>query len=358
MGGESLFEPATKRPEEPAPPEAHEAAPGEKSRWRPRRIVVVVGIGALLLLLSGAISVYVITERLGNNIERVPDTFESLDESTRPPSTNALTFLLVGTDSRTDVGAGAGFRSYRSEVLMLAQVAPDRESATVVSIPNSSWVDVPGRGADRLAAAYTVGGPALLIKTVENLTALRVDHFAVIDFAGFRSMVDAVGGIDVVVSPPLSDAVPGFRRGMNHLNGAGALVYVRHRLGGLDADLERGQRQQNALRAMLATVASNGTLSDPVALYNLLNAASRSLGVDDTLSNGGLRALALEMNDLAPGRVVFLRVPTAEILRERGGSVVRLDARRAPELWDAMRQGTVDGYAERNRGDVLGMATP
>ena len=83
MGGESLFEPATRRPEN-----QHDrslAAPDEKSRWRPRRIVVVVGIGALLLLLSGAISVYVITERLGNNIERVPDTFESLD-AVGPPA--------------------------------------------------------------------------------------------------------------------------------------------------------------------------------------------------------------------------------------------------------------------------------
>ena len=172
MGGESLFEPPTKRPEEPAPPEAHEAAPGEKSRWRPRRIVVVVGIGALLLLLSGAISVYIITERLGNNVTRarhlpVPRRVDPA----RPPR-KPLTFLLVGTDSRTDAGRRRRRRpGYRSEVLMLARLTRPVPAPRWCRSPADSWVDIPGRGPDKINAAYAFGGPPLLIKTVENLTA-------------------------------------------------------------------------------------------------------------------------------------------------------------------------------------------
>ena len=92
-----------------------------------------------------------------------------------------------------------------------------------MSIPRDTWVDIPDRRANRIATAYSAGGPSLLIRTVEGLTDLRIDHFAVIDFAGFRSMVDAVGGIDVDVPAP----VGAFGRGVNHMDGAQALAYVR-----------------------------------------------------------------------------------------------------------------------------------
>ena len=72
-----------------------------------------------------------------------------------------------------------------------------------MSIPRDTWVNIPDRRANRIATAYSAGGPSLLIRTVEGLTDLRIDHFAVIDFAGFRSMVDAVGGIDVDVPAPV-----------------------------------------------------------------------------------------------------------------------------------------------------------
>ena len=155
---------------------------------------------SLLLLVAGAGSIYLVSEKLGDNVARVENAFAGLDEAARPPATGALTFLLVGTDSRsesTPPGVTANGSGSGADVVMVAHVAPDRRSATVVSIPRDSWVDIPGRGGGRVSAAYAIGGPSLLIKTVESLTALRVDHFAVIDFAGFRSMVDAIGGIDV-----------------------------------------------------------------------------------------------------------------------------------------------------------------
>ena len=147
----------------------------------------MAGLAVLVLFIGGVSLVYLVSEQLGNNISRVQNAFGGLDEATRPPPTGALTFLLVGTDSRSDsTPAGVNVNGARSEsdVVMVAQVAPDRKSATVVSIPRDSLVDIPGRGADRIAAAYAVGGPTLLIQTVEGLTALRIDHFAVIDFSG------------------------------------------------------------------------------------------------------------------------------------------------------------------------------
>ena len=270
------------------------------------------------------------------------DAFGALDESTRPPPTGALTFLLVGTDSRsetTPAGVTANGTSSESDVVMVAQVAPDRKSATVVSIPRDTWVDIPDRRTDRIATAYSAGGPSLLIRTVEGLTDLRIDHFAVIDFAGFRSMVDAVGGIDVDVPAPAG----AFGRGPNHLDGAQALG-LRPRPDRLRARRSRpapaerpaGDPDRRPRRAARST--------DPVQLYDFLDAASRSVGVDDTLSNGGLRALGLKLSELGPGGVIFVRAPVAEV-GQQGGSA-RGAPRRRP------RAGAVDG-GPRRRGRRL-----
>ena len=124
---------------------------------------------------------------------------------------------------------------------MIARLNPDRTVAAVASIPRDSWVDIPGHGHDKINAAYSFGGPSLLVATVENLTQIRIDHFAVIDFAGFRSMVDAVGGIDVGIDAPTSSDGVAFHQGVNHLDGRAALAYVRQRYGLIGGDFDRAQ---------------------------------------------------------------------------------------------------------------------
>ena len=358
MGAESLWEPHTPvRHTEPPPPLSPTPPPpppiDSRARWL-KRPLVLAGLALVVLVVGGAGGVYLASERLGANVTRVQNAFAGLDEATRPPATAALTFLLVGTDSRSEStapGVNANGSSSEAEVVMVAHIAPDRTSATVVSIPRDSWVDIPGRGGGRVSRAYTAGGPSLLIKTVENLTNLRVDHFAVIDFAGFQSMVDTLGGIDVDVTAP----VGAFPRGVNHLNGAQALVYVRDRTGFERGD--RARRQQNALRGILEKAVSSDTLSDPVRLYDFLDSASHSVGVDDTLSNGGMRALALKLNELRPADVLFLRVPVAGLSRDAAGIVIQLDAARARQLWTAVQQGTSSSYVEQNANDALGLVT-
>jgi len=313
----------------------------------------VTGLALSLLLVSGMSLMYLASERLGDNVARV-QAFDGLNDADRPPVTGALTFLLVGTDSRSDAtapGVSADGSNSAADVVMVARVAPDRKSATVVSIPRDSWVDIPDHDQGRVSGSYAFGGPSLLIRTVEHLTNLRVDHFAVIDFVGFRSMVDAVGGIDVdATTVPGSDG-----RGRSHLDGAQALVYVRDRSGLANGD--RARRQQNALRAILEKAVSSDTLSDPVRLYDFLDAASHSMGVDDTISNGGMRAIALSLSDLRPDGVLFLRTPVAALGRDAAGIVAQLDAVRTPELWKAVEQGTAGTYVQQNGRDALGSLT-
>ena len=164
-------------------------------------------------------------------------------------------------------------------------------------------------------------------------------------------MVDAVGGIDVDVATPIS----GFGRGMNHMDGVQALGYVRDRTGIATGD--RARRQQNALRAILEKAAASDILVDPVRLYDFLDAASHAVGVDDTLSNGGMRALALKLTDLRPADVLFLRAPVAALGRDGGGLVVQLDSVRSPQLWTAVQQGTAATFVEQNARDALGPVT-
>lgn len=333
----------------------------EPSR-RGRRIALVLGAIVLVIVAIVGGTAFVVSENLGNNVLRVPGAFAGLDESTRPAASEALTFLLVGTDTRSDVpttgeDAGGGVGGDRSDALMLARIDPSRETASVVSIPRDSWVDIPGHGLNKINAAYAFGGPSLLVRSVENLTGLRVDHFGVIDFAGFRSMVDAVGGIDVTISDATSIDGVQFRQGLNHLDGEQALLFVRQRYGLADGDLDRAQRQQAALRALLGKAVSGETFSNPTALFTLLDAASRTVGVDDTLSNGGLRSLALEMTGLRASNITFLRAPVEGLGREGEQSVVYLDSATSEELWIALRDGRAADYSRRHPDDTLGSVT-
>ncbi|WP_312858131.1 LCP family protein [Pseudonocardia pini] len=315
-------------------------------------------VTVLALLLLAAAGIYALTENLGNNVSRVPGAFAGIPEETRPAETSATTFLLIGTDSRaeapttgTDAAAGVDAGSQRSDVVMLARVAADGQSAAVTSIPRDSWVDIPGRGKNKINAAYAFGGAPLLIQTVENLTGVRVDHFGVIDFAGFQQMVDSVGGIDVRVAAATSNAGVDFHEGLNHLDGAQALAYVRQRYDLPGGDLDRAKRQQNALRALLSKAGE--TMSNPAGLYDLVEATSQTVSVDDTLSNGGLRDLALEMRGLRPGGVVFTSAPVAGLGREGPQSVVYLDDEAGAQLWAAFRDGTMVQYVATHPTEAL-----
>jgi LCP family protein required for cell wall assembly len=333
----------------------------EPARSSGRRRPLMIGcsvLGVLLLAIVGG--GFYLSEYLGNNVDRVPNVFGPLDDAARPPTTAALTFLLVGTDTRSDgptTGAhakGAGPGGDHSDVLMLAHVDPSRARATVVSIPRDSWVEIPGHNPNKINNAYAIGGPTLLIQTVEKLTDIRVDHLAVIDFAGFQSMVDAVGGIDITVSSPTGAENVSFRQGANHLDGASALSFLRQHNQVTDDD--HAQREQAALRALLGKATSNGLFSDLNRLYRLLDATTQSVDVDDTLSNGGLASLALQLRDLRASNIQFLRAPIGGVQGTGQQTIDYLDPR-AADLWAAVRDGSTDVYLNQHHTDVLGTVT-
>ena len=329
-----------------------------ESAQRARRTFAVLGLVVAIVAIAAVGTVFAVTERIGDTIPRIPDPFTALDPATRPPPSAVMTFLLVGTDSRSaepttgedGTGPSSVPGAQRSDVVMLAQVSADRQGATVVSIPRDGWVEIPGRGRAKVNAAYAWGGPALLVATVEKLTGVRVDHFAVIDFAGFRSVVDAVGGVDVGVAAATTSAGVTFQAGVNHLDGEAALVYMRQRHELAGGDVARAARQQNVLRAVLGKLVAVGVLGR----FAFLDAVTRSISLDATLSNSGVRAMALDLRGLHPEQVAFLGAPVRGMGTEGAQSVVLLDDARAAALWAALRNGTPAAYAQQHPDDLLG----
>ncbi|MEJ8278293.1 LCP family protein [Pseudonocardia spirodelae] len=346
----------------PPPTRGGDVVPGLHPGRRPRRgrRVLVALLAVVLVLLLGAAGVVAwLASSIGGDIGRIPDAFRGLDASARPAGFGGTTFLLVGTDTRadepttgTDAAAGVDAGSQRSDVIMLGTIAPDGHTASVVSIPRDSWVDIPGRGMNKINAAYAYGGAPLLIATVEELTGVRVDHFGVVDFAGFTSLVDSVGGIDVTVAQATSNAGVDFAAGPNHLDGAQALAYVRQRYDLPGGDLSRAARQQNAIKALLDRVQDTAR-TDPAALYAFATSVGDAVSVDDSLSNTGLVQLALQARDLRAGNMAFVTAPVSGLGREGAQSVVYLDRGRGADLWAAVRNGTVPAYADRYPSDAL-----
>lgn len=342
--------------------------------WRASRRRASMVILVVLALVVGSAGWYLwsLNSKLGD-IQRVdPSPLETGD---RPPvePTEALNLVLMGADNPTpavdkptvaellsdgDWNPGA----YRSDTLMVVHIPADRAGASVVSIPRDSYVelyDEEGRpqGKNKINAAFSLYGPLGTWRTVENLTGVRLDHMAIIDFEGFRDLTTAVGGVDVYVADSFYDPKQKqqWDRGWTHLEDDLALKYVRTRYGLAEGDFDRVERQQNFLRALLSKVVSPSNVANPVSFSNTVAAATTNLAVDGSWSDQDLRSLAFSLRDLTPQEVEFLTLPLDRYESVPGvGSVNIIDDGRATQLWRAFRQDDVAAYLRENPEDGLG----
>ncbi len=314
-----------------------------------RRLALLVVAMSAAVALVGAGSAWFFVDRYAGNVDRLPNVFVGLDQRPAETPGSSTTFLLVGADTRangptTGTAAVATATNTRSDTIMLVRLAADGTHTQVVSIPRDSWVDIPGYGKNKINAAYAFGGPTLLVKTVEQLTGVRIDHVAVIDFAGFTAVTDSLGGVDVAIAAATSQGGVSFAAGVNHLDGARALAYVRERYDLPGGDFDRVARQQNYLRSVLSKAKSDGLLTDPGRLDSFMRTATASISVDDQLSNIDLVRLVLDRRNASEADSSFLTAPVAGTGMEGDQSVVYLDPAKDAPLWDYLHQDTLHAH--------------
>ncbi|WP_405685320.1 MULTISPECIES: LCP family protein [unclassified Streptomyces] len=254
-------------------------------------------------------------------------------ERPAPVAANAENILLIGSDSRSGDNKkyGRDEGSQRSDTTILLHLSADKKSATAVSIPRDLMSDVPSCiKADKTRTkkqfvqfnwAFEFGGTACTVRTVEKMTGIRIDHYMVIDFNGFKGMVNAVDGVEVCLKKPVDDKDAHLKlpAGRQTLNGEQALGYVRARHSiGNGSDTERMDRQQQFLGSLVKKVQSNGVLLNPTRLYPVLDAATKSVTTDpglDTLKD--LYDLTRRMRDIPTDKVQFLTVPREPYAADR-----------------------------------------
>jgi LCP family protein required for cell wall assembly len=310
--------------EEPRADQARHKDVPSRRRTIIKRVLVVVGVLAVLLA-SGLVVAY---KKLEGNINDISIS-ESLGTD-RPDTVKVqgpkepLNVLVMGSDNRDGTNIG-GDTPGLSDTAILLHLSADRKRAYGVSIPRDAMVERPdcrtknGRktipGAlTQFNAAYAVGGPACTIKTVEKISDVRIDHFVVINFAGFKEMVNAVNGVKVCVPEEVNDDIGHIHlpAGTYKVNGNQALDYVRvrHGIGAPTGDIGRMKRQQAFIAAMIEKVVSKGTLANPVRLYRFLDAATQSLTTDTGFASlKELASLGSSLKNIGLDNIQFITIP-------------------------------------------------
>lgn len=347
----------------PAPelPAALAPAPPRRKRRRSPLTKVVLWLLACLLFLAALPlgAVFYVGWHLDHNLHRVPGVFDGLEHRPAKPAGvagKAVNILLLGTDRRSDVpttGTAAKAATWlpgaqRSDTMMIVHISGDRQAMWVTSIPRDSWVPIPGHGFAKINAALSYGGPSLAVETVEQLTGVRIDHLAVIDWDGFIALTDTVGGVDVDIPATVHDSARDitWTAGRQHLDGQQALDYVGERYGLPGGDLDRVARQQAFLRSLMQSSLHQEMRKDPRMLYGFLDTITQYITVDSDWSATAMAKLAASLRGLRSADIRYLTVPVAGLGREGDQSVVHLAAKRDQQLWQAVRDDRMEQWSD------------
>ncbi|ANY09938.1 LytTR family transcriptional regulator [Pseudonocardia sp. HH130630-07] len=282
-------------------------------------LVVLVGFGVYL-------------DQNMSRVEALPASSEATSDGTN--------YLIVGSDSRDGLTAEDEERlatgdaaGQRTDTMMLLHTGSS--GSVLVSIPRDSYVPIPGKGSNKINAAFAFGGPQLLVETVEGATGLRIDHYVEVGFGGFVGAVDAVGGVDMCIPQAIEDPKAGLNisEGCQELDGGTALGYVRTRATA-GSDFDRVQRQREFLSALLGKATSPLTLINPFRMVPLASAVTDTITVDDSDHIWHLAGLAWGMRGVSGGDGVQTTVP----IGGSSGSNLRWDKDRAQQLFGALQQ--------------------
>lgn len=300
--------------------------PGKSRR---RKILRWTSVVTTLVLVAASLAAYVAYRNVVDGIRQV-DVSHLLGK--RPPqySTASMNILVIGSDSRAETngqfGSAQAISGARSDTMMLLHILPQHHGAVVISFPRDSLVPIIGCQADgmgdpgqkaqpgtteMLNTTFASGGAACLWKTLEASTGIFIDHFVEVNFNGFQSVVNDLGGVNVCLPTAIKDPASGLNltAGVHHVSGAQALAFVRERHIGEGSDLQRIQRQQFFMAALLQQTDTQKTLSDVPRLYSIARDVAKTLTTDSGLSVTTMLNVAQSMKGLTSKGVQFTQVP-------------------------------------------------
>ncbi len=315
-------------------------------------VATVVGAGVSVVMgqLQGNITAVDISDQIGTT---APKPIAEINEETG--TFEPLNIVLMGSDTREGKGNG-GFGNateiggQRSDTTIVMHISGDRKSAIGVSIPRDTIITLPscknkgkkvGGYEARFNVAMDIGGPGCTIKAVSEMSGLDISNFMLVDFGGFKRIVDAVGGVEICVSEPVDDPLSGLKlsKGKHVVQGEEALAFVRARKTlGDGSDTSRIRRQQAFISSLMRKVLSSGTLLNPAALLGVLDASTKSLTADPQLADiNNLKDLALSLKDLKPANVTFTTIPWTP---NGDNATVSVNTEKAKPIWAAMANDT------------------
>ncbi|NLW99794.1 MAG: LCP family protein [Actinomycetales bacterium] len=302
-------------------------------------VLLLVGVGIV-----GGFGAYLAT-LVATNVTKEADALPDLgpiDQEGNPvelPEDAGMNILFVGSDTRPgDVG--------RSDVMVLAHITEARDAVYLTHFPRDLYVEIPGRGKNKINASYAFGGTSLLVETMQNLLGIKIDHVAKTDFEGFQRMTDAVGGVTVYAEEASNRG--NIQEGWNDLDGERALMFVRERYELSEGDISRGYRQQAFIKALMMKALSRETITNPVRLAQFVDAATQNLTVDQDLDLNEMRKLAFSMTGIRSGDIQFITAPFSGFgTAPDGGWIEIVDEAAMERLGTAIRTDTMESYEDR-----------
>ena len=325
-----------------------QTTPTRPTRGRRVRRAVAVVLALVLLVVVGGGAAYLLflNHTVTKNVQHrallpTPGVSGATAAPTKKPAAkNAQNLLFIGSDAR---GGLAG----RSDVIVLMHVAGDRRTVTLVHFPRDLYVSIPGHGKDKINAAYAYGGAPLLVRTLQDLVGVPIDHVALTNFEGFKNMTDAVGGVNVYVEEPSSGPTYSFHKGYQQMDGAQALAFVRERKQLSEGDISRGRRQQAFIKALLLKSLSKDVLTNPVRLAQFVDAGTKNLVVDEQYTVSQMRKEALSLRNLRGKDVSFVTAPfTGFGTAPNGGSIDLVDEQGMQDLGEALQNDDMASYQD------------
>ena len=322
---------------------AYGGAPGGGGRrWRfwgqpghhGRRVALIIGIVVLVIIVAVGGSYFWVNGKLNKTVALPSTTVTSA-------GTN---WLIAGSDQRTGISRGERAELHlgadgadASDSLMLLHMGTGKP--VLISIPRDSYVPIPGHGSNKINAALAIGGPTLLVQTVESVTGLKINHYMGIGFGGLADVVNTVGGVRICVKTAIQpDSYSGFKgmaAGCHNLSGPQAIAFVRDRHSFATSDLQRIQDQRAFLSALLSKATSPGVYLNPFTSLPFASTAASSIAVDKSTSLYSLVQAAFALRAPQTGTVPIANAnyPTS------AGDAVLWDQTQALELFNALKAG-------------------